>query len=93
MTVTYTEYSEDRKNFFSKHNNDFSVETSSMDEYGRYWKTYNFEDGAQWFEAMCPTYEQADVEIKKVLVHVQVKMLRTEYWNTEAGSKCYYEKF
>ena len=36
---------------------------------------------------------RADIEIQKVLVHIQVKMLRTEYWNTEAGSKCYYEKF
>ena len=94
MTVNYNTYNEEKKVFFKKHHNDFRCDTSSMDEYGRYWKTYSFEDGAQWCEAMSPTYETAEVEIKFVKVKVEVKMLRTEFWNTDdASSKFYFEKF
>ena len=83
MIVTYKEYMEDKQAFFQKHDNIFSEHTSLMDEYGRYYKAYNFEDGAQWFESI----SFAPVEVK-------VKMLRIEYWNTEdATSKFYYEKF
>lgn len=64
-----------------------------MDEYGRYWKTYVFTDGAVWYEAMCPTYEQVEVEVKMVIITVEIKMLRTEFWSTESGSKYYYERF
>ena len=39
-------------------------------------------------------YETAEVEIKFVKVKVEVKMLRTEFWNTDnASSKFYFEKF
>ncbi len=83
MTVTYKEYIEEKKAFFQKHNCTFSEYTSPMDEYGRYYKAYNFEDGAQWFESM----SFAPVE-------AEVKMFKTEYWNTDnATSKFYYEKF
>ena len=52
MTVNYNTYNEEKKAFFNKHHNDFRCDTSSMDEYGRYLKTYTFEEGAQWGEAM-----------------------------------------
>ena len=94
MTVNYKQYNEDKKVFFQKHNYDFQCETSSMDGYGRYYKVYSFTDGAQWYENMSPTYESAEVEIKMVVVTVEVKMFRTEYYNTDdSTSKCYYEKF
>lgn len=93
MTVNYKEYNEDKNNFFKKHNNDFKCETSPMDEYGRYWKTYVFEDGAVWYEAMSPEFVSYEVEVKLVKITEQVKMLRTEYWSSEFGSKFYYEKF
>ena len=94
MTVDYKKYSEDKKAFFKKHKNDFQCETSSMDGYDRYYKVYSFNDGAQWYENMSPTYETAEVVIKMVTVKVEVKMLRIEYYNTDdAISKCYYEKF
>ena len=38
MTVNYNTYNEEKKVFFNKHHNDFRCDTSSMDEYGRYWK-------------------------------------------------------
>lgn len=94
MTVNYNTYNEEKKAFFKKHHNDFRCDTSSMDEYGRYWKTYTFEDGAQWCEAMSPEYVSQEVEIKMCKVNVEVKMLRTEFWNTDdASSRYYYEKF
>lgn len=93
-TVNYKEYTQQKDAFFKKHNYDFRIETSSMDEYGRYHKDYIFDDGAVWHEDMCPTFEEATVEIKKVNVKVEVKMLRTEFYNTDnATSNYYYEKF
>lgn len=65
-----------------------------MDEYGRYYKLYNFEDGAIWFENMCPIFESFKVEVKKLEIEVEVKLLRTEFYSTEdSKSKFYYEKF
>lgn len=95
MTVNYKQYNEEKESFFTKHRKygDIMCDTSSMDEYGRYQKTYTCADGAVWYEAMCPTYEQVEVEIKMVKITVEVKMLRTEFWSTESGSKYYYEKF
>lgn len=93
MTVSYTEYKEDREKFFKKHNNDFDVYTSSLDEYDSYHKEYIFKDGAVWHEAMRPTYESKEIEIKKCKINIEVKMLRTEYWSTETYSKFYYEKY
>lgn len=97
MTVNYNEYNSDKKAFFTKHNHDFTTDTSSMDEYGRYWKTYVFADGAQWLEAMTPVEET--VETKAVVHGVElvfkndVKFMRIEFWSTESGSKYYYEKW
>lgn len=93
MVVTYNEYMEDKKAFFEKHDYDYTVDTSSMDEYGRYYKTYNFTDGAQWYEAMSPEYVTETIEVKLVKIDVDIKLFRTEYWSTESGSKYYYEKF
>lgn len=94
MTVNYKDYTSEKKAFFNKHHNDFRCETSSMDEYGRYHKTYVFADNAVWYETMGPTYETAEVEIKFVKVTVEVKMFRTEFWSSDnANSKYYFEKF
>ena len=94
MTVSYNDYVNEKKAFFSKHHTDFRCETSSMDEYGCYHKTYVFADNAIWYETMSPAYETAEVEIKLVKVQVEVKMLRTEFFNTDnASSKYYFEKF
>ena len=94
MTVNYQQYSADKKAFFKQHKNDFECVTSPMDAYGRYYKVYSFADGAQWFENMSPTYEIGTAMVKCVEVKVEVKMFRTEYYNTDdATSKYYYEKF
>ena len=93
MIVTSTQYMEEKLSFFKKHDNDYTVDTTPMDELGQYWKTYTFTDGAQWFEAMSPEYVSQEIEVKLVKVNVEVKMFRTEFWSTETGSKFYYEKF
>lgn len=93
MTVTYEEYITDKDNFFKKHKGAFNVKITKPDEYGRYNKTYSFEDGSQWYESMSPEYVTAKVEVKKVNVDVEIKMFRTEYSSTESASKYYYKKF
>ena len=94
MTVTYKEYSEDKRKFFEKHNYDYVCDTSSMNEYGSYFKTYSFADGAQWCESMGAEHITTTVEVMKANVKVEVKMFRTEYWSTDnSSSKKYYEKF
>lgn len=93
MTTTYKEYSEERKTFFEKHDNDYCIYTSSLDEYNRYTKVYQFIDGAVWYELMTPVIETKVVEICKVNVEVEVKLLKTEYWSSESESKYYYEKY
>ena len=92
-TVTYQEYDSEKAAFFEKHDYNYKIDTSPMDEYGRYYKTYAFEDGAAWYELMSHTYEHAVVEVQKASVTVEVEMLCTEYWSSEAPSKFYYEKF
>ena len=93
MIVTAREYVNDRKRFFEKHDYNYRLDTSQMNEYGRYSKTYSFADGAQWFEVMSPEYVEHEIEVKLVNVTVKVKLFKTEYWSTESGSKYCYEKF
>lgn len=93
MITTYTNYEKEKKDFFKKHGNEFDTYTSALDEYDSYFKEYIFRDNAIWYEAMRPTYESVEVEIKKCKINIEVKMLRTEFWSTESQSKFYYEKY
>ena len=76
---------------------DWKVDTSSMDEYGRYVKTYTFTDGFQLIEVNEPSYEKVaiDYEVRGVKFHEvkEVKLFRTEIWTTESASEIFYEKF
>ena len=93
MVVNYESYNEDKMAFFKKHDNDFICETSPMDEYGHYWKTYTFADNAIWYEAMVPVTEETIIVVHECKCKVEVKFLRTEFWSTESGSKYYYEQW
>ena len=95
MTVTYEKYTADKKAFLKKHGKeDWKVETSPMDEYGRYYKTYICGDGAVFNEEMYPTYETGEAEIRGIKVKVEVKMMRIEYYSTDdAESRYYYERW
>ena len=92
--MTYHEYSLEKRGFFERHDYDYQVETSPMDEYGVYHKEYICSDGAIWYERMSPEWVSETVEIKHATVKVEVKMFRTEFWSTDnAESKYYYEQF
>lgn len=97
MTVNYEEYGNAKHDFIKKHGKgEWHVDTSSMDEYGRYHKEYIFSDGAIWYEIMGPEYFKQEIEVAHTMVkvEVEVKMFRTEFWNSDnAQSKFYYEKF
>lgn len=92
--VKNTIYNEDKELFFKKHDNDFTVDTTPMTEYGTYNKTYSFTDGAMWCECMSPVVEKTTVEVHGVMIPVTVKLQKIEYWSTDNGSsRFYYERW
>ena len=93
-TVSSEQYERFKKAFFSKHKHDFTCDTSSMDSYGTWYKTYSFADGATWWERMGSSIEKGTVSVRGIDFPINVKMLRVEFWNTDdAFSKVYYEVF
>lgn len=92
-TVSRDQYNEEKQRFFRKHGEN-TCHTGEMDKHSKYLKTYAFQDGAAWYEWAYPKYESVEVEVKKVMLTVTVKLLCTEYWNTDnSASKYYYEEF
>lgn len=92
--VDYKGYAEAKQKFMEAHEYDYRIETSPMDEYGRYYKNYIFEDGAIWYETMMPVYETVTVEVHKCTVSTEIKFFRTEFWSSDDAESCfYYEKF
>ena len=91
MVATYRDYINRKTKFFQKHGSLYDMETTPLDEYESYTKTYIFEDGATWWEKMTPVIVTEEVEVKRINVNVDIKMLQTEYWDTEKGSEYYYE--
>lgn len=92
MTVSYKEYDEKKKAFFTKHG-DFIVSTSPMDEYSRYYKTYSFEDGHQWNECYSTEYIEYTTEVRCCTIKATAKMFRTEFYSTESSSFYMYQPY
>lgn len=91
--LTTAEYAKEKISFLHRHN-DWKVETSPMDEYGTYHKTYTCEDGAVWNEVIRPIWDSIYTEVRKVKVNIGIKLLETEGWNTDNAQSIYcYEKF
>lgn len=86
-------YYKEQRDFFAKHGGSFTCSTSPLDEYDCYHKTYVFEDGAVWYETMSPVFETAYAEVYGIKYPVEVKLLRTEYWSNEFGSRYHYDKY
>lgn len=88
-----------KRAFIQKHHkSDWHVNTSDMDEYGRYIKTYLFDDGAQLIEVNRPVNETVDVEVEvkgvKVTTKLTVRLMESECWNTDdSKSVFFYEKW
>ena len=93
--VKYDEYVKAKQDFLKKHGeNGWEVDTSVMDEYGQYNKTYICADEAQWIEHMRPVWVDHDIEVRGCKCKIVVKLLETEFYNSDdASSSFYYEKF
>jgi len=72
---------------------DWKLETSLIDEYGTYVKTYICSNGNIITEVNRPVYETAEVEVKGVKCQVQVKLLESEMFSNKWGSVFTYDKF
>ena len=96
--VNYSQYDAEKHEFFKKHDNDFQVYTSPMDEYSRYMKTYLFADNAVWYEVITTAKEfilETTGEVKGIQFPIRqtVKLCETEFWNSDnASSKYLYER-
>lgn len=86
------EYDEKKVEFLHEAG-DWRVETSPMDEYGVYVKTYICSNGNVLTEVNRPVYEQVTVEVKGVKVDVQVKLLESEMWTNKWSSVFTYESW
>lgn len=90
--LTNKEY-EQKKIEFLREADEWKVETSSMDEYGRYVKTYICNNGNLLTEVNRPVYEAVDVEVKGVKLQTQVKLFESEMFSNKWSSVYKYEKF
>lgn len=92
--VSYNTYMSDKKAFIEKHGRDgWTVNTSELDSYNRYMKTYIFEDGAEFYELMSPVTEVAEFTHRGIKMQTEVKLFKTEYWSSEFESREVYEKY
>ena len=93
MTIlTHAEY-EAKKIELLHEAEDWKVETSPIDEYGTYVKTYICDNGNVITEVNRPVYETAEVEVKGVKMDVQVKLFESEMFSNKWGSVFTYDKF
>lgn len=93
--MNYLDY---KRDFLSRHNFDFSCDTSPMDANGQYVKTYLCKDGAVLTEVNRPVYRSKNVEVViegiTIKQEITIKLFETEAWNTDnADSVKFYEKF
>lgn len=88
------DYSKAKLEFLHRHDGATNVNTSPMDESGKYCKIYTCEDGAQLTEVNRPVWERTEVVVKGVTVDVSVKLFESEMWNTDDATSVFtYEKF
>lgn len=93
MTILTSKEYEQKKIEFLHEADDWRVETSPMDEYGTYVKTYVCSNGNVLTEVNRPVYETAEVEVKGIKVPVQVKLFESEMFSNKFGSVYMYERF
>lgn len=91
--IKYSDYDNIKKDFFRKHKNDFTIDTTGNSaEYYR--KTYVFNDGAIWYEVMTKVTQKVEITVNLCDVKVYVDLMQTEFWSTdESNSSFYYEKW
>ena len=91
--VRAAEYERDKREFFTKHHNDFQCESKGTSaEF--YDKLYTFVDGAVWHEVMMKVDVEVETEIYFVKLKVPVELFQVEYYNSDTSeNKFYYEKW
>ena len=92
MILSQKEY-EAKKIEFLREADDWKVETSQMDEYGKYVKTYICDNGNVLTEVNRPVYETVEIEVKGVKCKAQVKLFESEMFSNKWGSVFTYDKF
>lgn len=90
--TTFTQYEEEKIAFFKKHNMNYIVHTSGLNN-DSYHKEYIFEDGAVFYESSMKVEEVQIVEAHGLKTRVPVTYMKTEYWTSESGSKTFYENW
>lgn len=93
MKILEAKEYEAKKIEFLHEADDWKVETSPMDEYGVYVKTYICSNGNVLTEVNKPVYETVKVEVKGVKVDVQIKLFESEMFSNKFGSVFMYEAF
>ena len=92
-TVNYETYTEEKLAFIKKHGS-YKLTTSAMNEVGGYHKDYCFDDGASFTECMNPVEEEVEAKAHGLTFKVTVKMMETEYWDTDnSTSRFLYERW
>lgn len=90
--LTNKEYLKKKTDFLNQAK-DWRVETSPMDKYGKYVKTYICDNGNVLTEVNSPIYEKVEVEVKGVKLQTQVKLFESEMFSNKWPSVYTYEKF
>lgn len=85
--VSMKEYYEAVSKFVNKHEV-AKVETSPMTN-NQWYKDYLCDDGATGKEINRVVYEQVEVEVKGLKVKVEIKLLETEWFDTDNGTSIY----
>lgn len=85
-------YARIRKFLDSQDIDDYNVETSAFED-NSYHKIYRFVNGAVGIEHNRIITEEVEVEVKGLKVKVEVKLLETEWYDTNDATSIYmYEK-
>lgn len=92
VILTAKDY-EAKKIAFLHEADDWTVETSPMNEYGQYVKTYVCSNGNVLTEVNGPVYEEVEVVVKGVNCKTTVKLFESEMFSNKFGSVFMYEKF
>lgn len=82
-TISMKQYLTDKASFYRKHYGEHGYKEQGGCEGATIRKMVLFEDGATWYEVTEPIYETVVVDVHGISVETQVKLYRTEIWDTE----------
>ena len=92
-TMTMKQYNDSKAAFYRKHYGERGYRERGGVEGETIRKAVCFDDGAVWNEVTEPVYETVEVEAHGLKFKVQVKLYRTEVWDTENSvSRYLYER-